>query len=497
MKTLILNGLICDGTGKEPEPQDLLLENGRIAEIATPGSFANVDADIKIDAAGKVVAPGFIDVHSHDDARKLRYTQCKSKLLQGITTVVDGNCGNSAACIPGTCNNYQWQNLEEYIRIIDGLSLPVNTITLAGHNSIRRQVMGNRPDKASAEEIKSMQKYLEAAFAAGAAGWSSGLTYFPGKFADEAELKALSQVTAGTKKIYTTHMRSEGDDLFNAVEEAVNVAKAGSNRLQISHLKTIFPRNYHKIDELLARIAEHQKTTEIYADRYPYVYSSTRIGQILPDPYDKIPDISRRLQDSVLYQEEVAAALQNSPRDLATTILIAKNKTLAEIAAENGKPIEQAAMEILMENAEQTAAYLCMSEENLKRILALPYVCPGTDGISSQLDDPSNEGHPRAIGSFPKFYHLVSQMCPIGETVRKMTGLPATIFRIPDRGFIREGYIADLVIFDKDTLDSHAGFSRENMMPVGLDKVLVNGSVAWDAAEPEKVNGNGYFIRVN
>ena len=161
MKTLILNGLICDGTGKEPEPQDLLLENGRIAEIATPGSFANVDADIKIDAAGKVVAPGFIDVHSHDDARKLRYTQCKSKLLQGITTVVDGNCGNSAACIPGTCNNYQWQNLEEYIRIIDGLSLPVNTITLAGHNSIRSEVMGNNPAKASADEIKAMQKLLE------------------------------------------------------------------------------------------------------------------------------------------------------------------------------------------------------------------------------------------------------------------------------------------------------------------------------------------------
>ena len=497
MKTLILNGLICDGTGKEPEPQDLLLENGRIAEIATPGSFANVDADIKIDAAGKVVAPGFIDVHSHDDARKLRYTQCKSKLLQGITTVVDGNCGDSAACIPGTCNNYQWQNLEEYIRIIDGLSLPVNTITLAGHNSIRSEVMGNSPAKASADEIKAMQKLLENAFASGAAGWSSGLTYFPGKFGDEAELKALSQVTSGTKKIYTTHMRSEGDDLFNAVEEAVNVAKAGSNRLQISHLKTIFPRNYHKIDQLLAMIAEHQKTTEIFADRYPYVYSSTRIGQILPAPYDKLTDISQRLRDSALYRDEIIAALKNSPRDLTTTILIAKNKTLAEIAEENGCPIEQTAMEILMENAEQSAAYLCMSEDNLKRILSLPYVCAGTDGISNQLDDPSNEGHPRSIGAFPKFYHLVSQLSSTGEAVRKMTGLPATIFRIPDRGFIRKDYIADLVIFDKDTLDSHAGFNRENLMPIGIDKVLVNGAVSWDAAMPEKVNSAGRFIRIN
>ena len=151
----------------------------------------------------------------------------------------------------------------------------------------------------------------------------------------------------------------------------------------------------------------------------------------------------------------------------------------------------------LMENAEQSAAYLCMSEDNLKRILSLPYVCAGTDGISNQLDDPSNEGHPRSIGAFPKFYHLVSQLSSTGEAVRKMTGLPATIFRIPDRGFIRKDYIADLVIFDKDTLDSHAGFNRENLMPIGINKVLVNGAVAWDAAMPEKVNSAGRFIRIN
>lgn len=497
MNTVIQNGWICDGTGSEPEAKDLLLKNGRIAEIAQPGTFANGDADEKIDAAGKVVAPGFIDAHSHGDVRKIRYQDCRSKLLQGITTEVDGNCGSGAGCVPGEAQGYKWQNLDEYKRLIDDLNVGINTVALAGHNAIRQQVMGSRADKAAPDEIKAMQKLLEDALASGAAGWTSGLTYFPGKFSDEAELKALSQVTAGTEKIYATHMRSEGDDLFNAVEEAVNVAKAGSCRLQISHLKTIFPRNYNKIDRLLEMIAEYQTEIDIFADRYPYVYSSTRIGQILPPPYDKMVDISQRLRDSANFRDEVTAALKNSPRDLATTILISRNMTLAEIAAENGFSLERTAMEILMENDGQTAAYLCMSEDNLKRILALPYVCAGTDGISSQLDDPASEGHPRSIGSIPKFYHLVSQLCSTGEAVRKMTGLPATIFRIPDRGFIRKDYIADLVIFDKDTLDSKAGFGKTDLMPIGIDKVFVNGRIAWDAAEPEKVNRYGRFISVN
>ena len=208
-------------------------------------------------------------------------------------------------------------------------------------------------------------------------------------------------------------------------------------------------------------------------------------------------DIREKLCASEAFRAEIVEALKHSPRDLATTILIRQNKTLAEIAAENGSSLEQTAMEILMQNPEQNAGYLCMSEENLKRILAQPYVCPGSDGISQQLDAPDSVGHPRAIGAFPKFYHLVSQMTSTGEAVRRMTGLPATVFRIPERGFIRKGYIADLVIFDEKKLDSDADFSRENMMPHGIDKVLVNGQTAWDAAEPEKIGRYGRFIPVN
>ncbi len=496
MDKVILNGMICDGSGSAPEAKDLLIKDGRIADVAPRGSFNQCDAE-KIDAAGKIVAPGFIDVHSHGDVRKLQFPGRRSVLLQGVTTEVDGNCGSGLSCVPGSSGDFKWQNLDEYARIINDLTIPVNTVVLAGHNSIRRHIMGDRPDKASPDELKAMRKLLENALSSGAAGWSSGLTYFPGKFSDEDELKALSQATSGSEKIYATHMRSEGDDLFNAVEEAIHVAQAGSKRLQISHLKTIFPRNFNKIDRLLEIIETHRRTMDIHADRYPYIHSSTVIRQILPPPYDKMVDIKERLSACENFREEIVAALKNSPRDLSTTILISQNRTLAEIALDKGIPVERAAMEVLMENPSFSAAYLCMSETNLKRILALPYVCAGSDAISCQLDDPTAEGHPRAIGTFPKFYNLVSKMCPIGETVRKMTGLPATVFRIPERGFIRKNYIADLVIFDAQELDSAAGFSRNNMLPKGIDKVFVNGKIAWNSAEPEKIGDAGRFIAVN
>lgn len=496
MYTVLVNGLICDGSGSEPEAKELLLKNGRIADFAAPGTFAGVDAE-KIDAAGKIIAPGFIDVHAHGDTRKLKFPERKSVLLQGVTTEVDGNCGTSASCVPGEYGNLTWQNLDEYAKIINELQIPVNTVALAGHNSIRRQVMGNSPEKATPEEIKAMQQLLEKALSSGAAGWSSGLTYFPGKFSDEAELKSLAAVTAGSEKIYSTHMRSEGDDLFNAVEEAINVARAGSCRLQISHLKTIFPRNYSKIDRLLEIIDQHRLTMDIHADRYPYIYSSTSISQILPPPYDKVVNISAKLRESESFQAEVVEALRHSPRNLATTILISRNMTLAEIAAENSCSVEQTGMEILKQDASQSAAYLCMSEENLKRFLSLPYLCAGSDGISCQLDDPEAEGHPRAIGTFPRFYHLVSQMSSVGEAVRKMTGLPATIFRIPERGFIRKNYVADLVVFDAEKLNSAADFGRKNLHPDGIDKVFVSGKIAWDSSEPEKIGHHGRFIAVN
>ncbi len=495
-KTVIFGGNVCDGSGAEPSALDLLLEGERIADIGAPGSFDAVPAE-RISVKGLTVVPGFIDAHSHDDGSKIRFPEMRTKLLQGVTTTVDGNCGNSACCDRQSLAGKEWRGLAEYAALLKREPASVNTVSLCGHNTIRRLVMGNSSAKPSAAELKEMQTLLEQAFQAGAAGWTTGLTYFPGKFADTEELLALSAVTKGSSKVYASHVRSEGDELIPAVKEAIAIGKAGSGEVEISHLKTIFPRNYHKIGALLETLERGREEMILHADRYPYVFSSTRIGQILPAPYDRDVTLAEHLRSSAPFREEIKEALKRSPRDLATTILCQKGRTIAAIAEGKGCSIEHAAMEVLMESPEQKAAFLCMSEENMLKILSLPWVCAGSDGLSMLLDDPGCVGHPRSVGTFPRFFRVVSERCGIGEAIRRMTSLPATIFHIPERGMIRKGYFADLVILDLAKYDSRAGFFGEERMPSGVVRVLVNGRTAWDENAPECIGRHGRFLAIS
>ena len=497
-KSVFLHGgMVCDGSGAEPYPADVIITGERIAAVAAPGSSRVENAEA-VDCSGKVIAPGFIDAHSHDDTRKLQWPDTRTKLLQGVTTEVDGNCGFSPSCLPGETGGRSWRDLAGYFSALRDDPVSINTVALCGHNSIRRAVMGTRDDRPGADELAAMRRLLEQSLSAGAAGWSSGLTYFPGKFAETDELVALAETTKGSEKIYATHLRSEGDRLLEAVDEAVAIARAGSGRLQLSHLKTIFPQNFHKLDLLLEKVEALQKEGFfLYADRYPYIYSSTRIGQTLPPPYGFDTGIAEKLRASAAFGDEVTEALKHSPRDLPTTIIPRLGKNIAELAAESGTTVEVVCMRLIMEDPETTAAFRCMSEENMKRILAEPWVCAGSDGLSMQLDDPGDIGHPRAAGTFPRFFRIVSAICGIGEAVRKMTSLPAHVFRIPDRGLVRQGYFADLVVFDPAALDSHADFCGGNVAPVGIDRVLVAGKSAWSAATPEKIGRFGRPIPIN
>jgi len=497
-KSLFLyGGMVCDGSGAEPRPAEVLIENGRIAEVAGPGTCRVENAD-KVDCSGKVIAPGFIDAHSHGDTRKLQWSDNRTKLLQGVTTEVDGNCGFSPSCLPGEVGGRRWHDLNGYFASLRKDPVSTNTVVLCGHNSLRRAVMGTRDDRPSADELAAMRHLLEDALSAGAAGWSSGLTYFPGKFADTAELAALAETTKGSKKIYATHLRSEGDRLLEAVDEAVAIARAGSGRLQLSHLKTIFPQNFHKLDSLLEKVEKlRSEGFFVFADRYPYIYSSTRIGQTLPPPYSFDAGIAAKLRASAAFQQEITEALKRSPRDLPTTIIPRLGRDIAELASAEGTTVEVVCMRLLMEDPETVAAYRCMSEENMLRILDEPWVCAGSDGISMQLDDPGDIGHPRSSGSFPRFFRIVSARRGIGEAVRKMTSLPAEIFRIPERGLVRRGYYADLVVFDPAVLDSRADFRGCNAAPDGIDRVLVAGETAWCAAAPEKIGRFGRPIPID
>ena len=494
--TILRGGLVCDGSGAAPVAGEVLIEGERIAAVGAPGAFREADAAV-VDCAGKVVAPGFIDAHSHSDWRKLKFPENRSKLLQGVTTEVDGNCGESASCVPGNSGELHWDDLAGYAKLLADNPASTNTVALCGHNSIRHKVMGDRT-AATTDDIKAMRRLLEEAFAAGAAGWSSGLTYLPGKFADTAEMEALSAATRGTEKIYATHMRSEGDKLLEAVDEALRIARAGSERLQVSHLKTIYSRNFHKIDALLEKLETERKNGMfLHADRYPYIHTSTYIRQALPPPYSLDANIAAELRASETLRDEVTEALKGCPRDLPTAIVLRPGKTLTELAGEKGISVERAAMELIMENPHKFIAYRCMSAENLKRILLSPWVCAGSDGVSMPLDDPANIGHPRSVGTFPRFFRIVADELGVGEAVRRMTSLPAQVFRIPDRGFVRRGYVADLVVFDAAKYDSAAGFRGEDPMPSGVALVLVAGKTAWDAAAPERVGRFGRYLPID
>ena len=492
---VIKNGKVCDGISNNFIKADILIEDGTIRDIA-PGIEAD---DIEIfDAAGKIVAPGFIDAHSHSEIRKLKYPENRTKIMQGVTTEVDGHCGISSNCFAYDDGIFKWKNFAEYLELLSETRPSTNSVFLVGHNDLRRSVMDGKPAIAADDEIKAMQRTFQELLEQGAAGFSSGLTYFPGKFADTREMKAIASILSNTEKIYTSHIRDEGDDILNAADEALAIAAAGNGRFQFSHMKTMFQRNWHKLDALLEKIETARKNgLDVTADRYPYVYSATGLHQILPPPFDKNEKISTYLRESGFNRNEVENALKNSPRDLNSTILVNYGKTIGELAAERNVSVEHAAMECLMENNLQRAAYLAMSSENLKKILALPYVCAGSDGISSQLDDANDFVHPRAAGTFPTFFRMVSSTCSVAEAVRRMTSLPAQIYRIPKRGALQKGYFADIVIFDAEKFDSHAGFDGKNQFPTGIDKVFVNGKLAYDSQTPEIINRHGKFIPIN
>ena len=339
-KTILRGGLVCDGSGAAPAPGEILIENELIAAVGKPGTFRETEAEI-IDCTGRVTAPGFIDAHSHGELRKLRFPDNRSKLLQGVTTEVDGNCGASPSCVPGEAGGMRWSDLNGYIKRLESCPVSTNTVSLCGHNSVRAAVMGTSSAAPTSDQLKAMQRMLKDTFAAGAAGWSSGLTYFPGKFATTEELEALSETTKGTEKIYATHMRSEGDELLEAVGEAVRIARSGSERLQISHLKTIFRRNFHKIDALMNALGSaRSEGLFLHADRYPYIYTSTSIRQALPPPYFFEHDIASKMRASSSFRETVAAALKDCPRDLPTTIIPRLCRDLTELAAERGVSVE-------------------------------------------------------------------------------------------------------------------------------------------------------------
>ncbi len=499
---IVRGGSVVDGLGGEVVRADVGIAGDRIVAV---GDLSKAAAAAEFAAEGLLVCPGFIDVHTHSDAYLLIEPGAPSKILQGVTTEITGNCGASAAprwpgyTMPSDWLEQEypgdWHSVAEYRALLEAQKPAVNSAMLIGHRAIRAAVMGIEARAATTDEIAKMCGRLEAALEEGGAGLSTGLVYAPAMFAQPEEITALAQVVARRGGIYATHMRSEGGTLLEAIEEALEVARASGVRLQISHLKTAGRGNWRKLDAALEKIrAAQAEGIEVASDRYPYTASCTDLDVILPTWASQggRAAILARLRDPAAHAKiraEMAAAREETYWE-GVWIGSTRHPDNAGFA---GKPLWTAAEAWKLHPLDAALRFMetdelftggiffGMSEENMWRILAEPWVMIGSDASIRAPTGPLSHDHPhpRAYGTFGRFLRaaLDGKTVGVGEAVRKMTSLPADHFRLKDRGVLRVGAYADVVAIDPKTFRDRATYEKPHQFCDGISAVWVNGAL--------------------
>jgi N-acyl-D-amino-acid deacylase len=477
---LIVNGTIVDGSGAPGRRADIAIKGGRIASI---GRLAAASAAETIDAKGMVVAPGFIDVHTHADGIA-RTPSAENFARMGVTSIVAGNCGASAL------------DVGEALSDIRQIGTAVNFATLAGHNTVRRAVMGNAKRPPTVAELARMKSLVWKAMADGAVGFSTGLEYVPGTYASTAEILELARVAANAGGLYASHMRDEGNHLEAAVSETIRIGEQAMCRVEISHLKVDSPSRWGASGAALALIDDARKRgIDVEADQYAYTAASSTLGIRFPSwvlEGDQAAVVAR-LTDPVQWDKiktEMGAQLgARGFSDLAFSV-VASHDADPRL---NGLSIKQIAMKRLgsesldaqMETARQmmihggaSMVYHLMSDEDVDRIMKHSQVAIASD--SSILTPGDGVPHPRGygntvrvLGEYVRRRHVIS----LEEAVRKMTSLPAEHFRFTDRGLLKEGYAADVTIFDPAAVGDVATFEKPHAYAAGIPYVLVNGTV--------------------
>jgi N-acyl-D-amino-acid deacylase len=510
---IIRGGKVYDGEGDEAYYADIAVINDRIASVARPSGSLNGQAGLVIGAEGLSVAPGFVDTHGHSEFTLYADGRAEGKLLQGITTEINGNCGLSAGPLYGAAFehreadlseagiNERWNTLGEYLLLLENRGIAANFATLVGHGNVRASVIGFSERSPDTSEKGRMCMLVRNAIDDGAIGLSTGLIYPPGIYSDTEELIMLAGCCSDL--IYTSHMRSEGDELLEAIEEILMVGKVSGISVHISHLKTSGERNWHKAERAVFVIEKARSTgARVTCDRYPYTAASTDLDSILPawtyagGTWEEL----KRLCDTGMRRVIVRDILDAHPegdywdRVVISSVQHEKNKwmegkAISHIAEEVGKMPVDLLLDVLIEERLRTGAiFHSMSEENLERFLSLPYMMIGSDSASRSLDGPTRKGkpHPRGFGSFPRFlgrYAGEGKNISLGEAVRRVTSLPAETFGIRNRGLIKDGFFADLVVFDEERIIDRATFDEPFQGPEGIHFVIVNGRPAvWEGA---------------
>jgi len=510
---LIAGGTVVDGTGKAGYEADVAIAGDRIVRVGRLGDEA---AARRIDAAGRVVCPGFIDIHSHSDASVLLAPRMESKLMQGVTLELTGNCGESAGPLRGEAlaeaekaaeregGRCDWTGVGDYLERVETRGIALNYATLVGHGTLRASIIGNAMRAASRAELEAMQALLREALDEGAYGLSTGLIYPPSAYGDEDELAELAAVMAARGGFYASHVRDEGDRLIESITEALSIGRRAGVAVQLSHHKATRKRNWGKVRRSLAMIEEARAAGyDVTADQYPYIASSTGLATILPDrAFDggqealvaRLRDPAERERLRADVAERRPEDAEEGPREGWDGIVVAgcrsdagaEGRSVRELARERGEGPIETAFRLLEDNGGSVAVVIfSMCEEDVETVMRNPHVCVGSDATARAPSGPMSGGkpHPRAYGTFPRVlgrYVRERGVLSLEAAVRKMTSLPADRLGLADRGRLAEGAFADIVVLDPATVADTATYADPHRFPVGIDAVLVNGVLAVD-----------------
>jgi N-acyl-D-amino-acid deacylase len=476
---VIRNARILDGTGNPWYRADIAIAGGKIAAIGRIGG----EAARVIDARERIVAPGFIDVHTHIEGAILERPEARNFLADGVTAVITGNCGGSRT------------DLARYFAEIEQKGAALNLASLIGHNSVRSAVMGTANRPATAEELDKMRALVDRAMQDGAVGFSTGLIYIPGTYASSDEVVELAKVAGRHGGVYASHMRDEGDKVLEAIAEAIRVGREARVPVQLSHFKIDNKRLWGMSEKTLAAVeGARREGIDVVVDQYPYTSSSTGIGMLLPSwaLADGAEAIKKRLSDPAT-RVKILREMQDRWRRVhgrkhldwahlarATHDPKLEGKTITEITREKGRKAKlqqefETVLEIQLAGGAQMV-YDSMSGRDVERIMRYPHAAVASDAGIPEFG--SGVPHPRAYGTNARVlgkYVREMGVITLEEAVRKMTSLPARTFGLRDRGLVREGFWADLVVFDPAKVSDQATFEKPHQYSVGFDYVLVNG----------------------
>ena len=484
MYDLILkNGLIVDGTGNAPYIGNVAVKDGKIAAV---GGVID-DAKECIDATGLAITPGFIDSHSHSDGGLFRFPQQKEKLEQGITTAVAGQCGTSPAPSMKTGQLYSFG---DYMTDVSALELGCNQIVYVGHGSIRRAVMGNVDAEPTAEQMEQMKALLRDAMEHGALGLSFGLMYSPGCFSKTDELIELAKVVAEYDGIVSSHIRNEGDFVEEALAEFLQVLRESKARGVYSHHKACGKKNHGKVRNTMAMLERaREEGIAVWCDAYPYIASSTTLAAAFVDKTYRsgtTEDMAAALSDPEIRAKQINAIHNRWGEDLSWVLVTNCAKVpeyngydIGQIAKMRGTSHAEAALDVIrLSPQKNSGCFFSMSEEDMKFVLGHPLTMVCTDsGVSSGL----SICHPRLRGSFPRAlgrYVREAGIVPLEEMIRKMTALPASVYRIAGKGLLKVGMDADICVIDPKTIFDNAEFMNPMLPNDGLSYVFVGGKLA-------------------